>query len=79
MNWITGRRATATLLVLVLIIGAANLLASYLEVHASQHRWCATLVTLDLADQHAPKPTTTFGRRLVADFHNLRQNFCGGH
>lgn len=78
MTWITGRRAITALLVLVLIVGAANLLASYLEVQASQHRWCATLVTLDLADHHAPEPTTTFGRRLVADFHNLRQNFCGG-
>ena len=79
MTWITGRRATAILLVLVLIVGGANLLASYLEVQASQHRWCATLVTLDLADQHAPKPGTTFGRRLVADFHNLRRNFCVTH
>jgi hypothetical protein len=72
-----ARLAAAGLLILTLIVGAGNLLASYLQVQASQHRWCSTLVTLDEADQHAPKPATAFGRNLVADFHNLRQEFCG--
>ena len=75
---ITPMKAVAALLVLTLIVGAANLWASYLEVQASQHRWCSTLVTLDNADQHAPKPTSAFGRNLVDDFHNLRRGFCGG-
>jgi hypothetical protein len=72
-----ARLAAAGLLILTLITGAGNLLASYLDVQASQHRWCSTLVTLDDADQHAPPPTSPFGRHLVADFHNLRQEFCG--
>ena len=73
-----ARLAAVGLLILTLIVGAGNLLASYLEVQASQHRWCSTLVTLDDADEHAPA-----GRRrriaehLVTDFHNLRQEFCG--
>lgn len=72
-----ARLAAIGLLVLTLVVGAANLLAGYLEVQASQHRWCSTLVTLDDADQHAPKPSTAYGQHLVADFHNLRQEFCG--
>lgn len=74
---VTPMKAIGALLVLTLITGAANLWASYAEVQASQHRWCSTLVTLDTADQHAPKPTSAFGRNLVADFRNLRQEFCG--
>ena len=74
-----ARRAAIGLLVLVLVMGAANLLASYLQVQASQRKWCATLVTLDDAGQHAPPPASAFGRNLVTDFHDLRQQFgCGG-
>ena len=72
-----ARLAAVGLLVLTLIVGAANLLASYLQVQGSQHRWCSTLVTLDDADEHAPPPTSPFGEHLVTDFHNLRQEFCG--
>lgn len=36
LGWITGKRANAALLFLVLVIGGGNLLASYLQVHASQ-------------------------------------------
>lgn len=44
-------------------------------VSESQHRWCNTITTLDKADQSAPKPTSQFGRNLVADFHRLRGEF----
>ena len=74
-----ARRAAIGLLVLTLVMGAANLWASYLQVQASQRKWCSTLVALDNADQHAPPPTSAFGRHLVTDFHDLRQQFgCGG-
>jgi len=64
-------RGTISFVVLVLISvvlsGAALVIASR-EVAASQHRWCAALVTLDRA-----------GRNLFADFHSLRMEFgCGG-
>lgn len=72
-----ARLAAVGLLILTLIVGAGNLLAAYLEVQASQHRWCSTLVTLDDADEHAPPPTSPFAKHLVTDFHNLRQEFCG--
>lgn len=44
-------------------------------VSESQHRWCSTITTLDKADRKAPKPTSQFGRNLVADFHRLRSEF----
>lgn len=73
-----ARLAALGLLLLTLVVGGANLVATYQQVHASQHKWCAILVTLDEADQHAPPPTSAFGRRLVADFHNLRGQYgCG--
>lgn len=75
-------RGTISFVVLVLISvvlsGAALVIASR-EVAASQHRWCAALVTLDTADRHAPPPATRAGRNLFADFHSLRMEFgCGG-
>jgi hypothetical protein len=77
----TSRRAKfamVALLVLTLIVGGANLWATYDQVGASQRKWCATLTTLDKADHAAPPPQTAFGRHLVADFHRLRHQYgCG--
>jgi hypothetical protein len=78
-----AKRAAFALLVLVLLVGGGNLLASYDQVQASQHRWCSVLVTLDNADQkaeHAPpaeRPHGAYSDALIGDFHSLRQQFCG--
>lgn len=70
----------AVALVVIAVVLALGMNAAYTTwvVSTSQHRWCTTLVTLDNADEHAPPPTSKFGRQLVADFHNLRESFgCG--
>lgn len=69
-------KLVSVFLVLSFIAGAAGTYASYAQVQASQHRWCAVLVPLDEADSHS-KPTTQAGRNLFGDFHNLRREFCG--
>ena len=78
-----ARRPAIGLLVRTLITGAANLWASYLQVQASQRKWCAVLVTLDNADQAAlrappaQRPKGAYSLALITDFRNLRQEFCG--
>ena len=77
------RFTVAFILVCVLIMGAANLLASWQITQASNHKWCATLITLDNADQKAEKappadrPKGAYSMQLIQDFHQLRDEFCG--
>jgi hypothetical protein len=74
-----GIRGSVGLVIGAVVIAlAVNVGYTTWSVNTSQHRWCSALVTLDTADQHAPAPTSKFGRQLVADFHNLRLSFgCG--
>jgi len=79
-----ARLAAIGLLVLTLITGGANLAATYQQVHASEAKWCATIGTLDNADQaaeHAPpaqRPKGAYSLALIRDFHQLRQSLgCG--
>ena len=81
------RRAVASgvlMLVLILLVGGGNLWATYDVVHASQHKWCQTIDTLDNADQAALKappaqrPHGAYSFALISDFHHLRgQLGCG--
>jgi hypothetical protein len=71
-------RAVALVVTAVVIALAMNVAYTTWSVTESQKRWCHTLITLDNADQHAPAPTTKFGRQLVTDFHHLRLAYgCG--
>lgn len=76
-------RVTIFILVCVLVMGVADLAASWVITNASQHRWCSTLITLDNADQSAEKapasekPKGAYSFALIRDFHNLRDEFCG--
>jgi len=71
------------ILVTVLVMGVANLAASWEITQANDHKWCATLITLDNADQKAEKappsqkPHGAYSFALINDFHNLREQFCG--
>lgn len=72
-----ARAVVCLFLINLVLIGSAYLLISR-QVADQQQRWCAVLSTIDQADQHAPPPRTLYGRRLAADFHNLRGEFrCG--
>lgn len=71
-------RAVTMVITAVVIALAMNVAYTTWVVTQSQHRWCQTLTTLDNADQHAPAPTSKFGRQLVTDFHQLRVAYgCG--
>ena len=78
-----GKRLITLFLVLSFVASGAGTYASYAEVQASQHRWCAVLGTLDDADQAALKappaerPKGAYSFALIGDFHNLRREFCG--
>jgi hypothetical protein len=74
----------AFLVLMVVVIGGLNLLWTGHEVGVSQHRWCATIVTLDNADQAAlkappsQKPHGAYSFALISDFHHLRTELgCG--
>lgn len=70
-------RSLVTLVAGIVIALGLNASFTLWQVQQSQHRWCAVMVTLDNADQHA-KPTSQSGRNLFRDFHNLREEFgCG--
>ena len=75
------RRDSRPMLIMIVSFVVALLLNGAFtvwSVQQSQHRWCSTVVALDDADAHAPKPTSQFGRNLVMDFHQLRIAFgCG--
>jgi len=69
--------------VMILLVGCCLLFTAH-QVNASQHRWCATIDTLDNADQkalHAPpsqQPHGAYSFALIKDFHDLRQSLgCG--
>lgn len=62
----------------IIMVVSALLLAIMLNagyttwlVQTSQHRWCATIGTLNNAAKGAPAPQTAYGRHLVQDFHDL--------
>jgi hypothetical protein len=81
---VSKRRAAIGLIVVIGILLVANFLFTAHEINASQHRWCATIDTLDNADQaaeHAPpaqKPKGAYSLALIRDFHQLRQSLgCG--
>lgn len=73
-----GWSVAVGLLIITLIVGAANLWATYDQVHASQQKWCRTLDTLASADQGAlaapasRHPDGTYSLALIRDFRDLR-------
>jgi hypothetical protein len=78
------RRAIIYLFAVAFFIGGANLLFTSHEIGQNNAKWCATIITLDNADQaaeHAPpsqKPHGAYSDALIRDFHVLRgQLGCG--
>lgn len=75
-------RVQSRAVVVLFLLNTALIVVAYLfishQAQVNERKWCTTLVTLDQADQRAPKPTSEFGRKLVADFHQLRGSLgCG--
>ena len=77
-------RAIVSLFLIAFIVAAASLVLTSREIAASNHRWCATLITLDNADQAAlhaspsQKPKGAYSLALIRDFHQLRRSLgCG--
>lgn len=70
----TWQRAAVSLFVLTFLLVGASMLWTAHEVGVSQHRWCATLITLDDAARGHP-PTTATGRRLFARITELAGEF----
>jgi hypothetical protein len=69
---------------LAVLLSVISLYWTNHQVNASDHRWCATIDTLDNADQaaeHAPaaeRPKGAYSFALIRDFHQLRQSLgCG--
>ncbi|MGH3205927.1 MAG: hypothetical protein ACRDP5_28330 [Streptosporangiaceae bacterium] len=77
-----GKRLIIFFLVLSFIASGAATYASYAQVQASQHRWCATLELLTAKPVPSPADPAANPSRLEAyvlytDFRSLRQEFCG--
>jgi hypothetical protein len=78
-----ARWAAIGLLLLTMIVGGANLAATYLEVRASNHTWCATLDLL--TSRPVPRPADPAANPsreqtyvLFTDFTDLRHHLgCG--
>lgn len=78
-----ARWAAVGLLLLTLVVGGANLAATYEVVHASNQKWCATLDLLTARPVPRPAdPAANPSREqtyvLYADFTDLRHHLgCG--
>jgi hypothetical protein len=76
------RRLPAGSVVVLFLLSLAMSAGAYAlgvkQSDVNEHKWCATIVLLDQASRAGPPPSTAYGLKLRADFHELRGELgCG--